>query len=397
MTNSNFDLKVKSGIPKEEFAERVRKIQARMNEENLDVVVTHACECESANVRYLSNFWAVFDFVGIIIPKVGEPVFLTGGPESYDFAKKFSMIDDVRVHPFYVETSAPEWDKPTDAYDFTKIFDEFRRNFEIKNIGIANNNIIPNIIVRDIEKAAPDAVLSNADDLVIQVRWYKSENELNLLRKAYDITEKSVIKVIESLEAGMAEWEIEALWRAEAYKLGAEGTSYPIWVTSGPNTFQSLCQSTDRVIQNNEMVQLTFGAKYKGYCGNLCRPVIMGKIPQRHEDMIKVSLDALNETLESIKPGVLFSEVYDKFRTRLDKSGFPNLNLYGPAHGTGLQECEGPWVDNRTERIFKPGMVFNVDIWIADEEFGVRYEDGIIVRENDIEILTNYRREIIRL
>ena len=145
------------------------------------------------------------------------------------------------------------------------------------------------------------------------------------------------------------------------------------------------------------MVQFSLGAKYKGYCGNICRTVVLGKIPQRHLDMIEVALEATQETLDSIKPGVSFKAIYNLFRSRLNKSGFPNLNLYGPAHGTGLQECEGPWVDNRTEQVFKPGMVFNADVWIADDQYGIRFEDGILITKTGTEILTNYRREIIRI
>ena len=45
---------------------------------------------------------------------------------------------------------------------------------------------------------------------------------------------------------------------------GAEGYSYPPWVCSGPHSPLSLCRSTDRAIQRDELVQLTFGAKYAG-------------------------------------------------------------------------------------------------------------------------------------
>ncbi|MEF9864625.1 MAG: M24 family metallopeptidase, partial [Christensenellaceae bacterium] len=115
-----------------------------------------------------------------------------------------------------------------------------------------------------------------------------------------------------------------------------------------------MCKSTDNEIKNNSMVQLSLGAKYNGYCGNMCRAIVLGKIPQKHMDMIHVALDCMNETIDTMKNGVPFAQVYDKFQARLKKNGFEGLNLYGPAHGTGLQECEGPWVDNRTDRILLP-------------------------------------------
>lgn len=384
-------------IRKSEYLERITKVQQEMDKADIDLLVTHACECESANVRYLSNFWAVFDFVGILVPRCGNAILLTGGPESYDFAVQFSQIDDIRIHPMYVETAAPEWDKPTDSFDFSMILDEIRSRIPVKTIGIANTNIIPHAIMKDIEKGAEGAKFVEAQFIMNAARLIKSESEIAVLREAYRITEQAFIDTLGMVSPGVREWELEANWRGSAYKMGAEGTGYPIWVTSGDTTYQSLSKSTDKLIKNDSMVQFSVGAKYGGYCGNLCRAVVLGKIPQKHEDMIRVSLDSLNETIEIMKPGVAFASVYDRFQKRLADNGFTGLNLYGPAHGTGLQECEGPWVDNRTDSVLEPGMVFNVDVWIADERYGVRFEDGLVITESGIEEFTNYRREVIRL
>ena len=382
-------------IPRSEYESRIARVQDAMGKAGLDVLITHACECESANVRYLTNFWAVFDFVGVVVPREGKPVLLTGGPESYDFAVQFAQIDDVRINPLYVETSAPEWDKPTNAYNYEMIFSEFKKHQPVKKIGIANSNIIPHAIMLDILKGAPDAQIVPADDLLMKLRWHKSTEEISMLREAYHITEEATKKTVEMIRPGVREWEIEAAWRGYAYGMGAEGTSYPIWVSSGPSTYQSLCKSTERQIGENEMVQLTLGAKYGGYCGNLCRPVVLGSVPQKQCDMMRVALDCLNETLGLMKPGVPYAEVYDTFQKRLEREGFKGLNLYGPAHGTGLQECEGPWVDNRSGFILEPNMAFNIDIWIADHTFGVRFEDGVVVTDKGLEQLSTWNRDVI--
>ena len=389
--------KERMSIPHEEYGQRVRKIQEAMAKEDLDVLIMHSCECESANIRYLASIWTVFDFIGGIIPREGDAILLTGGPESYDLVRQMSHVKDVRVHPLYVETSAPEWDKPTNAYDYTMIFDEIRQRFPIRRIGIANTNTIPNAIMDDIRKAAPDASCVNADDLVMKVRWKKSANEIRLLREAYRITDEAVRNTLPLVKPGVREWEIEARWRANAYEMGAEGVGYPIWVTSGPTTFQSLCRSTERIIGNNEMVQLTLGAKYVGYCGNLCRPVVIGDLPKKHKNMIRVASECLVKTCETMGPGVAFAEVYDKFQAQLKREGFDGLNLYGPAHGTGMQECEGPWVDNRSGLVLEPDMAFNIDIWIADEQYGVRFEDGIVITETGVEKFTTFQPEAIYL
>lgn len=389
-------VKERMTLPRGEYDGRIRKVQAAMHEKDIDVYIVHACECESANVRYLTDFWAVFDFVGVLVPREGKPVLLTGGPESYDYARQFAKIDDVRVHPMYVETSAPEWDKPTNAYDYTMIFDEMRERFPVKKIAIGNTNTIPYRIMTDIIKGAKGAEIVYDDDLIMQIRWIKSDGEVALLKEAFKITDEAAKRAIEIIKPGVREWEILAAWRAAIHELGAEGTGYPCWVTSGPSMYQSLCKASERAIEKDDVVQLSLGAKYQGYCGNLCRPVLTGKIDEKRSRMIRTALDCLNETAGLMGPGVPFAKVYDTFQARLGKEGYKGLNLYGPAHGTGLQECEGPWVDNRSDRVLQPNMVFNIDIWIADHEFGIRFEDGVLVTQKGLERLTSISAEAIQ-
>ncbi len=384
-------------LPREEYDRRIERVQARMKEQGIDLLIAHACECESAAVRYLTNFWAVFDFVGVLVPATGKAILLTGGPESYDFSVQFAQIDDVRVHPLYVETCAPEWDKPVNAYDYSMILEELRGRMPIKRIGIANVNTIPHVVYADIEKGANGAEIVPAEDIILEERMVKSDGEILLLKEGYRITEEALKQTIELLKPGVRELELLNRWKALSYEMGAEGFGYPCWVTSGPNTFQSLCKSTDRQIGMNEMVQFSVGAKYNGYCGNIGRVAVLGKLPQVHEDMIRIAGDCLNETIESMGPGVAFAEIYDKFQKRLNKYGFGGLSLYGPAHSTGLQECESPWVDNRTSRVLLPNMVLNIDIWIADNKYGVRLEDGVLITENGLEQLTTWHRDIIRI
>lgn len=384
-------------LPRQEYDLRIARVQEGMKKAGIDLLVAHACECESATVRYLTGFWSVFDFVGVLVPAVGKPIFLTGGPESYDFAVQFAQMDDVRVHPMYVETCAPEWDKPTNPWNYTMILDELRERMPIKKIGIANVNTIPHVIYADIVAGAQGAEIVPAEEIILNERVIKSAGEIALLKEGYRITEEALKKTMEMVRPGASEREILAHWKALAFEMGCEGFGYPCWVTSGPNTYQSLCKSTDRVLEGNEMVQFSVGTKYNGYCGNIGRVAVLGKLPDKHMDMIKVARESLDETIETMRPGVPFAEVYNKFQARLSKNGFAGFSLYGPAHSTGLQECEAPWVDNRTNKILLPNMVFNIDIWLADDKYGVRLEDGILITETGVEELTTWHRDIIQI
>jgi Xaa-Pro aminopeptidase len=361
-------------IPDVDFQDRIRRLQLELAAADLDVLITYSSESEAASSRYLADFWPFFDFAGVIVPREGAPALVTGGPESYEFAKQFSRIKDIHIHPLFVESSAPDWVPPVTYEDFAAILKSVCGRLP-KRIGVADWNIFPHPIFADLQHAAAGAEIVPADEVLLRTKCIKSE--------------QAMIEALDSVAEGMAEWEIEAGAHMTMRRLGAEGTSYPIWVCSGPNTHQSLCRSTNRRIKSNELVQLTFGARHMGYCGNMCRPFAIDRMPDRARDLMSVALEGVNGALRDIRPGVSAKVVFDNYYKTLAKYGFEEFTLYGPAHGSGSAEVEGLWLGSGSDLIIEPGMLFNVDIWLNDGEYGLRYEDGLVV--------TSYRREIIEL
>jgi Xaa-Pro aminopeptidase len=383
-------------MPESEYKRRIDKLQEILQTEDIDVFIGYSSECESATSRYLSGFWPFFDFSSVIVPKEGKAVLVTGGPESLEFARVFSKIPDIKVNPLLVETAAPEWVPKVTGESFSRMIPEACGGIP-KRVGVANWNIFPHVLFEDLRKTAPDAEIIQADDLLLRVQSVKSEAEIPYIIEAYRITEEAMRAALAAAEAGKREWELEAVARSKMLELGAEGMPYPAWVCSGPNTNLSLCRSTDRAIQNNELVQFTFGAKYMGYCGNMCRPFAIGRLPERAKKLVEVALEAMSYALETIRPGVPASNVFDGYNKILSKYGYEEFTLYGPAHGTGSSEVEGMWLAKNETFSIEPNMLFNIDIWLSDGNYGLRIEDGVLVTEDGLRELTGYRREVIEL
>lgn len=383
-------------LPPSEYVGRVKRLQAEMKRQEIDAFVGYASECESATSRFLTGFWPFFDFAGVVVPAEGRAVLVTGGPESYEFAKVFSHGADIVINPLLVETSAPEWVPEVSGESFVQILPRACGGVP-RRIGIGNWNIFPHILFEDIRRAAPVAELLPADDLILRVEMIKTAAEIPFIIEAYRITEEAMKTALAGAEPGKAEWELEAAARSAMLSNGAEGNPYPAWVCSGPNTTLSLCRSTDRAIRRNELVQFTFGAKYMGYCGNMCRPFSIGEPPSAARKLMEVALEAVHYALQAIGPGVRASEVFDGYYEILARYGFQDFTLYGPAHGTGHSEVEGLWLAKRAEFTIQPNMLFNIDIWLSDGNYGLRYEDGVLVTPEGLKELTAYRREIIVL
>ena len=383
-------------LPSSEYSDRVTRLQGEMKREGIEVFVGYASECESATSRFLTGFWPFFDFAGVIVPPEGRAVLVTGGPESYEFAKVFSQDADIVINPLLVETSAPQWVPEVSGESFAQILPRVCGGVP-KRIGIGNWNIFPHILFEDLRKAAPGSEFLPADDLILRVETIKTVAEIPYIIEAYRITEEAMKTALAAAQPGKTEWQLEAAARSAMLNNGAEGNPYPAWVCSGPNTTLSLCRSTNRAIQPNELVQFTFGAKYMGYCGNMCRPFSIGEPPREARKLMEVALEAVHYALQAIRPGVRASEVFDGYYEILARYGFQDFTLYGPAHGTGHSEVEGLWLAKQAEFIVQPNMLFNIDIWLSDGSYGLRYEDGVLVTPEGLKELTSYRREIIVL
>jgi Xaa-Pro aminopeptidase len=383
-------------LPSTEYAGRIAKLQTELKKAGLDCLVGYSSESESGTTRYLAGFWPFFDFAGMIVPAEGEAMLITGGPESYEFARKFSQAPEIRINPLLVETSAPEWVPKVHGESFKTLLPAACGRTP-KRIGLANWNIFPQILFDDLKSAAPRAEFVPVDDLLLQVQMIKTDAEIPYILEAYRVTEEAMKDALDAAKPGQREWELEAVARSKMVLSGAEGMSYPAWVCSGPTTPLSLCRSTERAITAGELVQLTFGAKYMGYCGNMCRPFAIGSMPKPARQLAEAALEAMNYALANIRPGVRGCDMFDGYQKILARHGYEGFALYGPAHGTGSSEVEGLWLSKSADFVIQPNMLFNVDIWLSDGQYGLRYEDGVLVTQTGLRELNSYRREVIIL
>lgn len=383
-------------LPVSEYEGRIARLQAEMAKASLDVFVGYSSESESAISRYLTGFGPFFDFCATVVPARGKAALVTGGPESFEFASRFARGVDIRINPLLVESSPPEWVPDVNGESFRSLIPTVCGSAP-RRIGVGGWNIFPHSLFEDLRTAAPGAELVRADDVILRVQAIKTEAEIPYIVESYRITEEAMKAAVKAAKVGKREWELEAVARQKMLELGAEGTPYPVWCCSGPTSTLSLCKSTDRAVQKNELVQFSIGAKYMGYCGNMCRPFTIGKAPSGARKLMDVSLEAVHYALGAIRPGKRAGDVFQGYFEILSRHGYENFTLYGPAHGTGHAEVEGLWLAKGADFVIQPAMLFNIDIWLSDGTYGMRYEDGVLVTADGLRELTSWRREVIEL
>lgn len=378
----------KNFIPDTEFPWRIERVQALMAEQGLDALLAFSTESEPAYVRYLSDYWPSFETSAVLVPVRGKP-FLLIGPESLTYARARSKISQILQLRDFRESSQP-------AYPGARISDweAILAAVPLRTLGIAGWFMFPYTMVREILRQQPKTELVDADNVLRTAMARKSPSELACLREAAQISEYGLKAILGGLKVGMTEVQVAGLATAAMLEHGAEATGYPVWCCSGPNSNQAISRPTDRRIGTGEIVQVCIGAKVAGYSASIGRPLILGECSREISDFLDVGREAENLTFDLLKPGVeaatVASEVHEYIRNR----GYGSTILYGPAHGCGQMECEYPFVETSSSFTLEEGMTFMVDIFLANEQLGFRWEDGGIIQHDGVEQLSSFAREV---
>ena len=380
-------------IPTSEFQERIRRVQGELARRGLDALLTFGGEAEPQFVRYLADHWPAFETAAVLIPVEGEAMLLIG-PESLTYAQVRSNIPKIRQMLEYRESSEPEYPgKP--LHTFANVFDEVSGGKGVRRLGIVGLPITPVPVYEGIRDAMDGGEVVRADDILIQMRMVKSENELALLREAFRISEKAVEAVLERIKPGMMEVEVVGIAQEVMYRHGAEYEGHPLYVLSGRNSANAIGRPTLKKLVEGEVIQLNIGARFGGYSSSVGRPVVLGHLPDEVRGLLQMGLDAANKTMAIMRAGVEAPASRGRCRTSSPSAAMVRTSSTARATASGLMECEHPWMETNSEYVLQENMTFQVDSFLYTPQYGARWEDGVRVTRDGVEQFSTYRREII--
>ena len=229
--------------------------------------------------------------------------------------------------------------------------------------------------------------------------------EINLLRKAVDISVEAHKEVISQIDNIKYEYEIEGIMEGEFKRLGAENTAYNSIVGSGLNSCVLHYTTNRDSIHNNDLILFDCGAEYHGYAADITRTIPKsGKFNQEQKIIYEIVLNAQKLAINHCKPGVKHSSVDSIARAYID-SALIDLGLiettaesrryfpHGTSHYLGLDVHDVGTYTNLQE-----GNVITVEpgIYIPEGSdcdkkwwnIGVRIEDDILITKDGYDNLS---------
>ena len=373
-------------IPDEEFIMRCKNAGKCIKRERLDVLIVNSTDGDYANARYFSNFWPLFERCGVAISPDGDAALMVG-PESQAFGADRSKLKKLFVLREYRESADPQYPELT-CNTFQDVLEGIGVKGNKLRIGVASFIDTTVEIMEGIKKAYPNAEIVNAGYIMTELRSIKSEAEIRCLKEGYRIAEIATQEVIRSIRPGKTELEMVGIAQKAVYENGAEYEGLPMYVFSEASTRHCISRSSYREFKKGDIVQLNLSAKVDGYSASIGFPIVLGKLEGRRREVVLFGLQAHNWVQKQIRNGMQASQIAKMAYQYYVDNGFGENYVYGPMHGTGLCEVEAPWVETSSDYAFQPGMCFQIDTFAATKEFGVRWEKGICIRWNEIEVLS---------
>jgi Xaa-Pro aminopeptidase len=355
------------------MSKKLKQLRNALAEQGVDALITENRE----NRRYISGFTGS---TGWVIVTADAAVLVTD----------FRYIDQASAEaPLFTIVNNER--KPVEA-----IAGQLK-SLGVKRLAFEKNHI--SVGVYEAWKEAFAGVeLVPTSGLIEELRMYKDEAEMKIIREAVRIADAAFTHILSYIRPGVREldvaMELEFFMRRE----GASASAFDIIVASGVRGALPHGRASEKVIQAGEMVTLDFGAHYQGYNSDITRTVSVGEPDPKMKEIYDIVLQAQLNGVKHIRPGLTGKEADALTRDIIAAAGYGPAYGHSTGHGLGLEVHELPNLSAASSVVLKPGMLVTVEpgIYLSDLG-GVRIEDDVWITETGCEILTQSTKELLIL
>ena len=236
--------------------------------------------------------------------------------------------------------------------------------------------------------------------LMHPLRLVKSNAEVDLIRKAVDITRNGFLRACAVLQPGIHESDVEAEFAHEFTRARAGFAFNPI-MASGANSCVLHYNENCAPCRKGDLLLIDVGARYGNYCADITRTLpVSGRFTRRQRAVYQAVLNVLQAGMQGAVAGrlhrdwqresqqVMAQELVglgllkksDLRKPDLGAAASKKFFMHGLGHPLGLDVHD---VGSYSEP-FAPGWVLTVEpgIYLPEEGFGIRLENDVLVTES---------------
>jgi len=229
------------------------------------------------------------------------------------------------------------------------------------------------------------------DRVVVDMRAVKDADELNLIRKSVEITDRIYEALRDDVvKPGVPVRQVERAIDRLLEEYGASKSSFPGDAnTQGPLAGPMIGLS-HHSMEKGYVVGLDFGVMYQGYCSDFGRTFFIGEPTKRHMEIYELVYEAHMAGCAELKAGMSCGEAADEAaRGVFRRAGYEKEFIHKLGHSIGLDVHERPFLAKGEKERFQAGEIFAVEpsLYFPRDSF-IRLEDEVLVTTTGFEILS---------
>ncbi|MGC4191534.1 MAG: Xaa-Pro peptidase family protein [Thermomicrobiales bacterium] len=392
-------------IRPDEYAARVRRVQATLADRGLDALVLF----HPIRMAYLSGFFhlsterpmaivvsAKKDGLGALVPWLEQ-----------EHIEKATGVTSVRVYPEY-----PTGGTQHPLLHLRDLMAEMGLLGSGAHVGYDSNGYLdvngydgPTLG----EVLGDDVQVVKARDIVDRMRQVKSPAELRLIETSALWGNLAHRLMHEAVALGRTARDIglEASVQASRMMVAALGPSYtPLggsWTSmpanasfnAGANTFFPHGLGDAAGLRRGDVLATYGGSDVGGYQSELERTMIVGEPTDAFIDHFDKMLQLQQAAFDALRVGRTLAEAETEVSAVYAELGVGELQRHHSGHGIGLEGHESPFIDKGDATVIEAGMVFSVEPGLYVPGLaGFRHSDTVVVTETGVTRLTIYPRDL---
>ncbi|MBS7616096.1 aminopeptidase P family protein [Candidatus Bathyarchaeota archaeon] len=232
--------------------------------------------------------------------------------------------------------------------------------------------------------------LKPKNSIVWELRKVKDSEELELMRKAGELTCEGMKAAYEVIRPGLKEVEAAAEIEYAMRRKGGWGTAFDSIVVSGARSAFPHGGCIEREIREGDLVVVDIGAAYHYYRSDMTRTLVAGKSSEKQKRLYEVVKTAQQNAVQAVKPKAKAKDVDAVARKIIADSGYGEYFVHGLGHGVGLEIHEPPTLNQTSKDKLTVGNVVTIEPGVYLVGFGgIRIEDTVLVKERGREKFTD--------
>jgi len=242
------------------------------------------------------------------------------------------------------------------------------------------------------------------DQITGALREIKTPEEMQLIRKAVEISCIGQNEVMKTVRPDMSELEIQGLHEYVHKKYGAEEVGYGSIIGAGENGCILHYTENSKTKVGTDLLLMDVGAEYHGYTADVTRTVpVSGKFSPEQKAIYKIVYDAQEAAFKLLKSGAKSSDASAAAKETIangllqlgiikNKNEVTRYYPHGLSHHIGLDVH-----DKAVSQILKKDMVITIEpgIYIPGNSPCDKKWWGISVRIEDDALITNEGYELL--